>query len=87
MVVLGGLGWVLARYGIKPSPIVLGLILGSMSEENMRLALLISQGDWTVFFTRPISLTIAILTAVVLLFPVVRTIRDRRREAREAATA
>ncbi|WP_366657671.1 tripartite tricarboxylate transporter permease [Fodinicurvata sp. EGI_FJ10296] len=87
MFAFGMLGYAMERLDFPLAPAVLGLILGSMSEENMRLALLISQGDWTVFFTRPISLTIAILTAVVLLFPVVRTIRDRRREAREAATA
>ncbi|MFA7531161.1 MAG: tripartite tricarboxylate transporter permease, partial [Castellaniella sp.] len=53
-----------SRLGFEPAPLLLGFVLGPMVEENFRRALLLSRGDMSVFFTRPISgvcMTIAIL--------------------------
>jgi putative tricarboxylic transport membrane protein len=85
MLCFGLLGYAMERLSFPLAPAVLGLILGSMAEESMRLQLLISQNDWTVFLTRPISAVIAALTALVLLFPIVRGYVDRRRLQREAS--
>ena len=55
------------------------MVLGPLMEENLRRALLISRGDWTVFGTRPLSaylLQIAILLLVVAILPNVRKRRD-----------
>jgi TctA family transporter len=60
-------GYVMARLDCSPAPLLLGVVLGPMFEENLRRALLVSRGDPTVFFTRPISLSIVILTAVLVL--------------------
>ena len=63
----GVIGFVLSKYGYQGSPLVLGMILGPMIEQNLRRALIISNNDFTIFFTRPISLvflSIAILTFV-----------------------
>src|SRR6185503_11701722 len=49
-----GLAW--AKLDMPPAPMLLGFVLGPLMEENLRRALLISRGDPTVFFTRPISL-------------------------------
>jgi putative tricarboxylic transport membrane protein len=38
---------------MEPAPLLLGFILGPMMEENLRRALLLSRGDWSVFVTRP----------------------------------
>lgn len=45
---------------------MLGLILGPMVEENLRRSLLISRGDFSIFFTRPISLSFLILAVFIL---------------------
>jgi len=81
MLGFGLLGYAMERLDFPLAPAVLGLILGPMAEENMRLALLISQNDWLVFVTRPISVTIAVLTLLVLAFPIIRDILARRRTA------
>ena len=52
----GVLGYVLVTFRFPVSPIILGLILGPMAESNFRRSMVFSHGDWTVFFTRPLSI-------------------------------
>jgi TctA family transporter len=76
----GLLGFLLYRLRCEPAPLLLGFILGPMIEENMRRALLITKGDFSVFVTRPISLSFLIMTAaliVVLAAPLVQSARER----------
>jgi TctA family transporter len=78
--IFGLAGYVLNRLECEPAPLLLGLILGPMIEENLRRALLISHGDVAVFVQRPISLTFLIMTVgliVVLVAPMVRSTRER----------
>ncbi len=49
------IGYAFYKLGCEPAPLLLGFILGPMMEENLRRALLLSRGDWTVFVTRPLS--------------------------------
>ena len=49
------LGWIFVKLECEPAPLLLGFVLGPMMEENLRRALLLSRGDPTVFFTRPLS--------------------------------
>ena len=72
MVVLGVLAWVLARFGFTASPIVLGLILGSIAERGFVQGHLIGGARGNVmgeFFGRPISLAIIVFIALGLLWP------------------
>ncbi|WHY97341.1 tripartite tricarboxylate transporter permease [Peribacillus simplex] len=66
----GVLGYFLSKNDYPIAPLVLGLVLGPMIENNMRRALTISDGDYSLFFTRPLSLTFLIITALWLLIPV-----------------
>jgi TctA family transporter len=59
-------GWVLERLDCGPGPLILGIILGPLLEENMRRAMVLSHGDPTVFLTQPISLLFLVLAAVVV---------------------
>ena len=52
---------------MEPAPLLLGFVLGPMMEENLRRALLLSRGDPAVFFTRPISLTLLIISLLLLV--------------------
>ena len=51
----------------EPAPLLLGLILGPMMEENLRRAMLLSRGDWSVFVTRPLSASLLAAAAVLLV--------------------
>jgi putative tricarboxylic transport membrane protein len=62
-------GWILESLDCSPAPLILGMILGPILEENFRRSLLLSHGDPMVFLQRPISLGFLILTvALVVLF-------------------
>ena len=72
--VLSAVGYVLLKLDCEPAPMVLGFILGPMMEENLRRTMMISFGDPSVFFTRPISaafLIAAVLLLLVIALPVV----------------
>ncbi len=75
---MGILGYILTRLHFPMAPIVLGLILGDLAEQNLRLTLLISQGDWSALLSNYLSILLAALTLGVLLLPVVGAIRRRR---------
>ncbi len=62
-VVFGLLGYVFIKLGCEPAPLLLGYILGPLLEENLRRALVLSRGDFTVFVTRPISLVMLLIAA------------------------
>jgi putative tricarboxylic transport membrane protein len=66
----GLLGYLMRRFDFPVAPCIIGLILGPLAEQNLRRALSISQGDWSVFVTHPISLVLLILAVVMLLLPV-----------------
>ena len=77
----GFVGYVFVKLGVEPAPLLLGFILGPMMEENLRRALLLSRGDWSVFATRPLSaglLGAALALLVIVLLP---SIRNKREEA------
>ncbi|ASP23649.1 tripartite tricarboxylate transporter TctA family protein (plasmid) [Antarctobacter heliothermus] len=66
VLIFGILGYAMRITGFPAAPLLLGYILGPMMEENLRRALQLSGGDYTVLITRPISGTILVLTAVML---------------------
>ncbi len=61
MLAFGLIGFVLRHHGYPMAPLVLGIVLGDLLEKNLRRALLLSDGDLTPFFTRPISAFIAMV--------------------------
>ena len=77
----GILGYVFIKLGLEPAPLLLALILGPMMEENLRRALLLSRGDWSILVTRPISATLLVLAAALLAAMVLPAIRKRRQAA------
>ncbi|MBN9602445.1 MAG: tripartite tricarboxylate transporter permease [Afipia felis] len=77
--VFGLVGYWLVKHDFEPAPLLLGMVLGPLMEENLRRALLISRGDWTVFATRPLSAVLMGLAVVLLglaLLPVLSRKRD-----------
>jgi len=69
-IAFGLFGWLLKRGGFPTAPIILGLILGNMIEENLRLSLI--KGDLIDFVTRPGSLIILIMALLSFFLPYVK---------------
>jgi len=74
---VGVLGYVFAKLECEPAPLLLGYVLGPLMEEHLRRAMLLSRGDPSVFFTRPISLAFMLATLLVLVV-VMRGFMPRR---------
>jgi TctA family transporter len=76
----GLLGYLFFKLRCEPAPLILGFILGPMMEENLRRAMLLSRGDPTVFFTRPLSLGLllmAVALIVVVALPQIQSTREK----------
>jgi TctA family transporter len=76
--IFGIIGFIWMKLEMPPAPMLLGFVLGPLMEENLRRALLISRGDPTVFFTRPISLGFMIATALIVVVMVLPAVKARR---------
>lgn len=76
MIVSGVACYLFAKAGMPPAPIVFGLVLGPLLEENIRRSLVV-HGSWSVFVERPLSLTLIIVSMVMLAYPLVATLRQR----------
>jgi len=77
--IFGFIGYLFVKVGAEPAPLLLGFILGPMMEENLRRALLLSRGDWSVLVTRPLSgglLGAAVLMLIIVLLPSVKSKRE-----------
>jgi TctA family transporter len=77
----GVIGYLFIKLGVEPAPLLLGFILGPMMEENLRRALLLSRGDWTVFVTRGLSASLLAVAAVLLIIVLLPSVKSKREEA------
>ncbi|WP_313351129.1 tripartite tricarboxylate transporter permease [Paracoccus sp. (in: a-proteobacteria)] len=73
----GLLGYVMRLFGYPIAPIVVGLILGPMAEQQLRRALAISQGDWTTLVQSPIAAVLLGIAALALIVPLILRARGK----------
>ena len=78
--IFGLVGYWLIKHDFEPAPLLLGMVLGPLMEENLRRALLISRGDWSVFLTRPLSAVLLAIAAFLLILTVLPVLRAKRDE-------
>jgi len=86
MLIFGLFGWIMRKFGYEGAPLVLAYVLGPMLENALRQSLLISQGSFTIFFTRPISgiaLGFAFLLLLSNLFPYFKKRREQYERFKE----
>lgn len=79
--VFGFLGYIFIKHDCEPAPLLLGFILGPMIEENLRRAMLLSRGDPSVFFTRPLSLAMLSVAFFLLMLVIAPSVKRKREEA------
>ena len=72
MLFFGVIGFFMRRYGFSVVPVIIGLILGELVEGTLRQSLVIFEGNWLLFLTRPIVVTFFILSLIALAFPLLR---------------
>jgi TctA family transporter len=79
--IFGVIGYAFIKLGCEPAPLLLGFILGPMMEENLRRALLLSRGDWSVLVTRPISAGLLVAAALLIVIVLLPSVKSKREEA------
>ncbi len=77
----GVLGYLFLKLGCEGAPLMLGFVLGPMMEENFRRSLLLSHGDFMVFFSRPLSLALLVATALLIVLVALPSMKKKREEA------
>lgn len=89
VIFFGMIGYFMRMLDFQPAPLLLGFVLGPLMEENLRRTLLISRGDFMVFLERPISATIMVMTAALLVWALWNALREHRaaKEGRLRAAA
>ncbi|RQP05994.1 MAG: tripartite tricarboxylate transporter permease [Paracoccus sp. BP8] len=75
--IIGIIGFGMRCYDIPIAPCIVGLILGPLAEQQFRRALTISQGDATVFFTQPLSLSLLMIAAALVVLPMILRQRSK----------
>ena len=83
MIGFGVLGYLMKKYKFEMPPLVLALVLGPMIESNLRLSLLMSQGDPTTFLRRPLSATFMIVSTLLIVLAMLPGIQKKRAKLKE----
>ena len=88
VVLFGLLAFLLRILDYPLAPAVLAIVLGPIAEPKLRQSLLLSDGDFSIFFTRPIACPItiiAIIAIISILLPVFKLVRDKMKGRKAAA--
>src|SRR5579871_1910956 len=67
MLIMGVLGYILRKFKFDPAPLVLGLVISPIFEQSLRQSLIMSNGNYLIFFNRPISLSLLVVSGALLL--------------------
>jgi putative tricarboxylic transport membrane protein len=85
MTVFGVIGFLMKRYGYEPAVLVLAFVIGPIMEQSLRQSLLLGDGNFMIFLTRPISLALILLAAFLIVSAAIPAIARRRRAIVAAA--
>jgi putative tricarboxylic transport membrane protein len=77
MLIMGVVGYLLKKFSFDPAPLVLGLVIAPIFEMSLRQSLIMSDGNWTIFMSRPIAGTLMVAAAVMLAMSAVSAFRAR----------
>jgi putative tricarboxylic transport membrane protein len=71
MLIFGVIGYLLRKFRYDAPPLVLALVLGGELESSLRQSLMMSQGDFSIFIQRPITVAFLILAVLLLIVPII----------------
>ena len=79
MLAFGVIGYLMNKFRFPVVPLLLAIILGPALEEHLRMSLIISQGDYSIFFTHPISLFFLVLAFFSFTLPIAGPLLDKKK--------
>jgi putative tricarboxylic transport membrane protein len=87
MILFGIVGYLMKKFDYEGAPLVLAFVLGPLMENNLRKSLIMSQGDFSIFFTRPLASASLILAIFFLVSPLIPWMRKKRKKIPTEETA
>jgi putative tricarboxylic transport membrane protein len=85
MALFGIAGYFMRRYELPIPPLILGIILGPLSEKYFLTTMIGAGNDFTIFFRRPVSGCLMVISIGLLLMPFLRSLGNRGKKGPEAA--
>ena len=79
--IMGGIGFLMRRFGFPTAPVIIGMILGPLAEQEFRRAMTISGGDLMIFLHKPLSLVLLLIALVAVVGPKLWSLRAARSAA------
>jgi len=86
MLLFGVVGYLLRKLNYPVAPAVLAIVLGPLAERSLRQSLLSSQGELSIFITRPISATCIVIAMALVFYPIYKKVTDKRKADMPAAS-
>ncbi len=83
MIISGVVGYLFVTLGYSSAALVLGLVLGTMCEENLRRAYQIANGSWTGALASPITIVLLLVCAAMILFPIIKGLFPAKGKAKK----
>jgi putative tricarboxylic transport membrane protein len=83
MVFFGLVGYLMRKFEYDAAPLLLGYVLGPMVEKSLRQSLILSDGGIAIFFRKPISVILLLVTFLSIITPLLRVGYRRLKEARK----
>jgi putative tricarboxylic transport membrane protein len=87
MLIMGLIGYALRKFDFDPAPLVLGLVIAPLFEQSLRQSLIMSNGNYLIFLSRPIALGLLVVSACLLALSAVSFALKRRDWRAELAEA
>lgn len=87
MILFGAVGVWMREFDLPAGPVVLGLVLGPMTESNLRRSLILSDGSWAVFVQRPIALILLLAAVAGIVIAEIQRHRVQKVTARQSSAA
>ena len=79
MILFGIIGYLMKKFDYEGAPLVLAFVLGPLLENNLRKSLIMSQGDFSIFFNRPLAAASMIVALFLLISPLIPWIGKKRK--------
>lgn len=78
MLLFGIVGYLMKKFDYEGAPLVLAFVLGPLLENNLRKSLIMSQGDFSIFLSRPLAAVSLLLALFLLISPLFPWMRRKR---------
>ncbi|HSM20422.1 MAG TPA: tripartite tricarboxylate transporter permease [Hyphomicrobiales bacterium] len=83
--IFGWVGYLMIRFDYPRITLVIAMVLGELAERSFHQSIMMGDGNWGIFFTRGISLTLLVITVLILITPAIRLLLSSRGAEREAS--